>query len=115
MGILDKIKGFLKAQASKPVIIGKVTGGDFPNYLVLLARGDEGNKVFLKAYDGRPDVDLNKNIVKEFTTLQNGAVWRSGDKSVIGNRYKIVFNDGKGVIINVANNHTGEIEGIFLF
>lgn len=118
MGILDKIKGFLKAQASKPVIIGEVTGGDFPRYSVQLVRGDEGNKIFLKAYDGRPDVDLSKSLVKEFTMLQSGTSWRfafNGNKPAIGNRYKIVLNDGKGAIINVVNNCASEIEGIFLF
>ena len=118
MGLLDKVKGFLQKQASKPVMIGEVTGGDFPRYSVQLIRGAEGNKVFLKAYDGRPDVQLNKEDVKEFSTLQSGLTWRWAlgcNKVAIGNRYKVVLNSGKGAIINVVQNCAGDIEGIFLF
>ena len=118
MGFLDKIKEFLQKQASKPVIIGEVTGGDFPRYTVQLVRSSDGNKVFLKAYDGRPDISLNKEDVKEFTTLQSGTTWKfvfNGNKLAIGNRYKIVLNSGKGAIINVVQNCVGDIEGIFLF
>ena len=117
MGFMDKLKGFLQNQASKPVMIGEVTGGDFPRYSVQLVRGAEGNKVFLKAYDGRPDVNLNKEDVKEFTTLQTGTSWRwvlGGNKLAIGNRYKIILNSGKGAIINIVQNCVSDIEGIFI-
>lgn len=118
MGILDKVTGFLKKQASKPVMIGEVTGGDFPRYSVQLERLETGNKIYLKAYDGRPDISLDKSEVREFSTLQTDVTWRfvlAGNQVKIGNRYKIVLNNGKGAILNIVSNCASDIESLYIF
>lgn len=117
MGFFDGLKKFFKAAANASASIGTVTGGEFDRYNVNFVTKDGVQKLKFTML-GREDVEIGKDDVREFSTLESGAKWTqgsgSGQKVCIGNRYKVVLNDGKAAIFNVLANYTGKVEAVFL-
>lgn len=94
---------------------GRVTGGDYLNYGVSLARMDDGSTKIAFGRSGQEPFYFDKNDVQEFTTLETGARWSdSGNNLKVGNRYKVVFKNGKASIMSIVANSVSEIEGLFI-
>ena len=117
MGFFDGLKKFFKAAAQSAASLGVVTGGEFARYNVNLVTKDGETKLIFTML-GKSDVEIVKSDVREFSTLESGAKWTtgsgSGKKICVGNRYKIVLNDGRAAIFNVLANYTGKIEAVFM-
>ena len=117
MGFLDKAKGFFKAAMNSASSSGTVTGGDYARYNVNLSTVNGQTKMTLTML-GKPDVEISKENVKEFTTMETGAKWvtgsGSGQRTCLGNRYKVVMKDGKSFIMNVLANYTSKVEALFI-
>ena len=127
MGLFSKIKQVFKQMLVAGGNDGKVTGGDYLGYGVTLV--NKKNFVEGKSYVGvtplRKDTVIfgcmgkenfmfDKEEVAEFQTIENNARWGSGNTVKVGNRYKIIFKDGKTSIVSIVANSTSEIETIFL-
>lgn len=111
-------KKFLDAILNSATAIGEVTGGEYNRYSVNLTKDKDGKQFLKLSMLSKPDVLISKADVREFTTLESGAQWVHGSgnnaKRCVGNRYKLVTVDGKGVIINILANHTGQVESLFI-
>lgn len=111
-------KKFLGAILNGATAIGTVSGGEYNRYTVNSIKTENGEDGLKLAMLGKQDVILTKANVREFITLETGAKWTSGSgsnqKICLGNRYKVVTNEGKSAIINILANYTSKVEAIFI-
>ena len=125
MGFFSKIKDGFKKMLIAGGNDGKVTGGDYMGYGVTLVNKEyytAGKKyvgvtplkkdTVIFGCMGKESFMFGKDVVKDFQTVESHAIWNSGNTVKRGNRYKIVFKDGKTSIVNIVANSTSEIEAI---
>ena len=126
MGLFSKIKKGLKKLILVSGNSGRVTGGDYVGYGVSCVvksvfesdKSYVGQKIpcdaVVMACLGKENVIFGKKDIQSFEMIQSNARWTHGNQPKIGNRYKIVFLDGKSSIINIVANGTSEFEAIFI-
>lgn len=127
MALFSKIKEGFKKMIVAGGNDGKVTGGDYMGYGVTIVNKQyfiEGKTyvgvtplkkdTVIFGCIGKENYMFGKEDVAEFQTIESHATWSSGNAVKKGNRYKIIFKDGKSSIINIVADSTSEIESIFL-
>ena len=100
---------FKNAFAAK---IGIVTGSDFGGGYVCMAHKD-GKSALAIMKSGQEDYIFVKEDVAEFSTFETNIKFLVDREPKIGNKYRVVFKDGKSAILTVAAAHCSVIENLF--
>ena len=91
--------------------IGNVTGSDFTNCYLSPTKKD--NMPALMIYGvGKNDYIFNKADVKEFSIIETGTILVLDGKRYTGNKYRIVFNDGKSALLSIPSGNCQKIEQV---
>lgn len=91
--------------------IGNVTGSDFANCYLSPAKKD-GMPALMIYGVKTDDYIFNKADVKEFQLLESSAMLILDGKRYVGNKYKIVFRDGKNALLNVPVASCQKVETV---
>ena len=108
------LKSFLQTIIASNMGDGWVTGGDYEHCSVSLGKLKDGTTKLSIVGVGQELVYVEKSDVKEFAILETGAKWAKGNKNYVGNRYKVVLNNGKAFIISIIANSTSRYEAYFM-
>lgn len=91
--------------------IGVVTGSDFNGGY--LATGRKNGVPALAIFGhGEEDYLFTKDDVKEFGVYEQNARFLIDNNAKIGNKYRILFKDGKSAIFNVPAGDCAKVEAI---
>jgi hypothetical protein len=103
--------GFFKNILRANTAIGSVSGSDFNNCQLNMAKKD-GSRALLISGLGKEDFVFDKSDVKEFSVVASNVNFKLGTQPKIGNKYKIEFNNGKTAIVSVPAHECEKIENI---
>lgn len=105
--------GFFSNIFKQSMRSGNVLGGDYLGYAVTLMTFKDKTRGMALTALGK-EVEIRKEVVKEFTILETGAKFTIGNNLKIGNRYKVSLNDGKSFIIGIVANDCSQFEATFM-
>ena len=91
--------------------IGNASGSDFNRCYVATAKKDGLPALLIWGF-GKKDYVFNKNDIKEANLISGGAGYNFGGQIRVANKYRIVFNDGKSVILDIPVASSSKIERI---
>lgn len=110
MGFKNLISNIFKQAVSS----GHVLGGEYFGRAVTLRTFEDQTKGMVLNVLGKEEVEIKKSDVKEFSIIETNAKFKIGNDIKIGNRYKVVLNDGISFIIGIVANHCSQFEAAFM-
>lgn len=101
-------KNMLRMNTSR---IGNVTGSDFSHCYISVAKKD-GRPALVIYGTGKEDFLFDKSDVKEISILETNTTLILENKRYVGNKYRIVFNNGKSALLSIPANGCARLEEV---
>lgn len=91
--------------------IGNASGSDFQGCYLSPSKKD-GAPVLMLYGVGKDDYIFNKGDVKELSIIESNTTLVLDGKRYIGNKYRIVFNDGKSTLLSIPVANCSKLESV---